>query len=58
LAGRVFGHPELPNGTEIVTNPLWLIVRTESADFAYTNTAVYELSAAHPDVIAALLEPD
>jgi hypothetical protein len=58
LAGHVFGHPEVANGTEIVTTPLWLIARTETADFAYTNTAVYELSAAHPDLIAALLEPD
>ena len=58
LTGRVFGHPEFANGTEIVTSPVWLIVRTESADFAYTNTAVYELCAAHPDLIAALLEPD
>ena len=24
----------------------------------YTNTAVYELCAAHPDLIAAFLEPD
>lgn len=55
LTGRVFGHPEF---AEIVTRPLWLIVRTETADLAYTNTAVYELSAAHPDLIAALLEPD
>jgi hypothetical protein len=54
----MFGHPEIANGTEIITSPLWLIVRTETADFAYTNTGVYELSAAHPDLIAALLEPD
>lgn len=58
LTGRVFGHPEFADGSEIVTNPLWLIVRTETADLAYTNTAVYELSAAHPDLIAALLEPE
>lgn len=58
LTGRVFGHPDFADDTEIVTSPLWLIVRTETADLAYTNTAVYELSAAHPDLIAALLEPD
>src|SRR5690242_20012447 len=58
LTGRVFGHPEFANGTEIVTSPLWLIIRTETADLAYTNTAVYELCAAHPDLIAAFLEPD
>ncbi|MBV9082682.1 MAG: hypothetical protein JOZ62_08410, partial [Acidobacteriaceae bacterium] len=57
VTGRAFGHPEFVDGTEIVTNPLWLIVRTETADLAYTN-AVYELCAAHPDLIAALLEPD
>jgi hypothetical protein len=54
----VFGHAEFANGTEIVTNPLWLIIRTETADLAYTNNAVYELCAAHPDLIAAFLEPD
>ena len=58
LTGRVFGHREFADGSEIVSSPLWLIVRTETADLAYTNTAVYELSAAHPDLIAALLEPD
>ncbi|HSU32696.1 MAG TPA: hypothetical protein VLJ11_15815 [Bryobacteraceae bacterium] len=58
LTGRVFGHPEVANGTEIVTSPVWLIVCTETADFAYTDTAVYELSTAHPDLIAALLKPD
>lgn len=58
LAGRVFGHSEFANGTEIVTSPLWLIIRTETADLAYTNTAVYELCAAHPDLIAAFFEPD
>ena len=58
LTGRVFGHPEFANGTEIVTRPLWLIIRTETTDLAYTNTAVYELSAVHPDLIGALLEPD
>ena len=58
LTARVFDHPEFANGTEIVTGPLWLIIRTETADLAYTNTAVYELCAAHPDLIAAFLEPD
>ena len=58
LTGRVFDHPEFANGTEIVTSSLSLIVRTETADLAYTNTAVYELSAAHSDLIATLLEPD
>lgn len=58
LTGRVFGHPEFADNSEIVTSPLWLIVRTETADLAYTNIAVYELGAAHPDLIAALLEPD
>ena len=58
LIGRVSGHPELADDSEIVTSPLCLIVRTETADLAYTNTAVYELGAAHPDLIAALLEPD
>ena len=57
VTGRAFGHTECADGTEIVTNPLWLIVRTETADLAYT-TAVYELGAAHPDLIAALLESD
>jgi hypothetical protein len=57
LTGRVFGHREFADGTEIVTSPLWLIVRTETADLAYTNAAVYELFAAHPDLIAAFLEP-
>ena len=56
LTGRVFGHLEFVNGTEIVTSPLWFIVRTETADLAYTKTTVYELSAAHPDLIAAFLE--
>jgi len=58
VTGRAFGHTECADGTEIVTNPLWLIVRTETADLAYTNTAVYELGAAHPDLVAALLESD
>ena len=58
VTGRAFGHPEFADGTEIVTNPLRLIVRTETADLAYTNTAVYELCVAHPDLIVALLEPD
>ena len=58
LTGRVFGHPEFSDNSEIVTSPLWVIVRTESGDLAYTNTAVYELSAAHPDLMAALLESD
>ena len=58
LIGRVLGHPELADDSEIVTSPLCLIVRTEAADLAYTNTAVYELGVAHPDLIAALLEPD
>jgi hypothetical protein len=56
LTGRVFGHREFADGTGIVTSPLWLIVRTEAADLAYTNAAVYELCAAHPDLISALLE--
>ena len=50
--------PRLPTSTEIITSPLWLIVCTETADFAYMNTAVYELSAANPDLIAAFLEAD
>ena len=58
LTARVFDHPEFANGSEIVTGPLRLIIRTETADLAYTNTAVYELCAAHPDLIAAFLEPD
>ena len=58
LTGRVFCHPEFSDNSEIVTSPLWLIVRTDTADLAYTNTAVYELSAAHPHLIAALLESD
>jgi hypothetical protein len=52
----VSGHRGFADGTEIVTSPLWLIMRTETADLACTNTAVYELCAAHPDLIAALLE--
>lgn len=58
LTGRVFGHPDFADDTDIATTPLWLIVRTGTADLTYTNTAVYELRAAHPDLIAALLEPD
>jgi hypothetical protein len=58
LTGRPFGHPDFADGTEIVTSRLRLIVRTETADLAHTNSAVYELCAAHPDLIAALLEPD
>jgi hypothetical protein len=39
----VFGHPEFADGTEIATSPLWLVVRTETADL---------------DLITALLEAD
>ena len=58
LTGRLFGHPEFTDGTDIVTSPLWLILRTETADLAYTNSAVYELSAVDPDFIAAFLDAD
>ncbi|HZQ54060.1 MAG TPA: hypothetical protein VFB14_17795 [Bryobacteraceae bacterium] len=56
LTGRVFGHAEFADNSEIVTSPLWLMVRTEAADLGYTNAAVYELCAAHPDLVAALLQ--
>ena len=58
LTGRVFDDPEFADGTDIVTSPLRLIVRAETADLAYTQTAVYELSAVHPDLITAFLEAD
>jgi hypothetical protein len=54
----VFDDPEFADGTDIVTSPLRLIVRAETADLAYTQTAVYELSAVHPDLITAFLEAD
>ena len=56
LTGRVFGHCEFADGTKIVTGRLSLIVRTDTTDLAHTNSAVYELSAAHPDLIAAFLD--
>jgi hypothetical protein len=56
LTGRAFGHPDFADGTAIITSPLRLIVHTETADLAYTNTTVYELSAADPDLITVFLD--
>lgn len=56
LTGLAYGHPDFPNGTSVVTSPLQIIVRTADADMAITQNTVYQLSAMHPDTVAALLD--
>ena len=58
LAGRVYGHRHFPDGTSIVTSPLYVIVRSDAGDLAFTQNSIYKLSTAHPDLIRALLSEE
>jgi hypothetical protein len=56
LAGCVYGHPDFPNGTPILTGPLQIILRTADEDLAVTVNTVYQLSVLDPDYLGALLD--
>ncbi len=55
LIGQAFGHPTFPDGTQIATSPLEVIVRTADGDLAVTQNSIDELGTVHPDLIGALL---
>jgi hypothetical protein len=55
LAGRVYGHCELPDGTPIVTSPFQMIVRTADQDLTITGNDVYQLSKLDQDYVSELL---
>ena len=58
LTGQAFGHPHFPDGTQIATSPLELILRTADGDLAVTQNSMYELSTVHPDLLDALLRSE
>jgi hypothetical protein len=56
LAGCVYRHCELLDGTPIVTSPLQMIVRTADHDLAITGNDIYELSKLDEDYVSELLD--
>ena len=58
LTGRAFGHPHFPDGTQLATGPLEIILRTADGDLAVTQNSMYKLSTVHPDLLDALLRSE